>query len=159
MTAVYILVGLLILAGLLGSFLPVIPGTPLIVVGALVYAFFTDFETVGFGKLLLLVGISILAYALDYTAGALGAKKFGGSWSGAVGALLGAIVGIFFGPLGLVLGPIVGAALGELARSRQLGTSVRSAFGTVLGMLLGTVAKLSLAVVMVSLFLWWIWQG
>ncbi len=159
MTAVYILVGLLILAGLLGSFLPVIPGTPLIVVGALVYAFFTDFETVGFGKLLLLVGISILAYALDYTAGALGAKKFGGSWWGAVGALLGAVAGIFFGPLGLVLGPILGAALGELARSRRLGTSIRSAFGTVLGMLLGTVAKLSLAVVMVSLFLWWIWQG
>ena len=159
MAAVYVLVGFLILAGLLGSFLPAIPGTPLIVLGALVYAFFTDFEPVGFGRLLLLVGISVLAYALDYAAGALGAKKFGGSWWGAVGALLGAIVGIFFGPLGLVLGPIVGAALGELARSRRLGTSIRSAFGTVVGMVLGTVAKLSLAVVMVSLFLWWVWQG
>ena len=159
MIAVYILVGVLILAGLLGSFLPVIPGTPLIVLGALVYAFFTDFETVGFGKLLLLAGISVLAYALDYTAGALGAKKLGGSWWGAVGALLGAVAGIFFGPLGLVLGPILGAALGELARSKRLGTSIRSAFGTVLGMLLGTIAKLSLAVVMVSLFLWWIWQS
>ena len=159
MTAVYILVGLLILAGLLGSFLPVIPGTPLIVLGALVYAFFTDFETVGLTELLLLTGISLLAYALDYTAGALGAKKFGGSWWGAAGALLGAIAGVFFGPLGLVFGPIVGALLGELARTRKLGTSLRSAFGTVLGMVLGTIAKLSLAVIMVGFFLWWVWQG
>lgn len=157
MAAIYVLVGVLMLVGLLGSFLPAIPGTPLIFLGALVYAFFTDFEPVGLGELLLLAGLSILAYALDYTAGALGAKRFGGSWWGAAGALLGALVGLFFGPLGLVLGPILGAALGELARSRHLRTSLRSAFGTVVGMVLGTVAKLSLALVMVSLFLWWIW--
>jgi uncharacterized protein YqgC (DUF456 family) len=158
-TAIYILVGFLMLAGLLGSFLPVLPGTPLIVLGALVYAFFTDFGTVGLQELLILGGISILTYVLDYTAGAFGAKKFGGSWWGAVGALVGAVAGFFFGPLGLVLGPIVGAWIGELARSRHLDTSVRSAFGTIVGMLLGTVAKLSLALVMVSLFLWWVWRG
>ena len=158
MTAIFILVGFLMLAGLLGSFLPAVPGTPLIVLGALVYAFFTDFDTVGPKELLILGGISILAYVLDYTAGALGAKKFGGSWWGAVGALLGAVAGFFFGPLGLVLGPIVGALVGELLRSRHLRTSVRSALGTIVGMLLGTVAKLSLALVMISLFLWWVWR-
>ncbi|MGH9462538.1 MAG: DUF456 domain-containing protein [Vicinamibacteria bacterium] len=159
MAAIYILVGFLMLAGLLGSFLPAIPGTPLIVLGALVYAFFTDFDTVGLKELLILGGISMLAFILDYTAGALGVKKFGGSWWGAVGALVGAVTGFFFGPLGLVLGPIVGALIGELLRGRQLRTSVRSAFGTIVGMLLGTVAKLSLALVMIGLFLWWVWRG
>jgi uncharacterized protein YqgC (DUF456 family) len=158
-TAIYILVGFLMLAGLLGSFLPALPGTPLIVLGALVYAFSTDFDAVGLPELLVLGGISILAYVLDYTAGALGAKKFGGSWWGAVGALLGAIAGFFFGPLGLVLGPIVGALIGELVRSRHLRTSIRSAFGTIVGMLLGTVAKLSLAIAMIGLFIWWVWRG
>jgi uncharacterized protein YqgC (DUF456 family) len=158
-TAVYVLVGLLMVAGLLGSFLPAIPGTPLILVGALTYAFFTGFDPVGVPELLILGAISILAYVLDYTAGALGAKKFGGTWWGAAGALLGVIVGFFFGPLGLVLGPIVGALLGELVHSRHLRRSIRSAFGTVVGMLLGTVAKLSLAVVMIGLFLWWVWRG
>jgi uncharacterized protein YqgC (DUF456 family) len=157
--AIYILVGFLMLAGLLGSFLPAIPGTPLIVVGALVYSFSTDFDPVGLPELLILSGIGILAYVLDYTAGALGVKKFGGSWWGAIGALLGAVGGLFLGPLGLVLGPIVGALIGELLRGRHLRTSVQGAFGTIVGMLLGTVAKLSLALVMISLFLWWVWRG
>jgi uncharacterized protein YqgC (DUF456 family) len=117
------------LTGLLGSFLPFIPGTPLIVLGAFIYGFATDFQTIGYGRLLVLVGLSGLAYALDYTAGAMGAKKFGGS-----------------------------RVLGELVRSRKLDDSMKSAFGTMVGMLLGTVAKLSLAVVMVALFLWWIWN-
>ena len=159
MTAVYLLVGVLMLVGLLGSFLPIIPGTPLILLGALVYGVFTDFQTVGYGRLLVLVVISALAYVLDYTAGALGAKKFGGSRWAASGALLGALVGVFFGPLGLILGPITGSVLAELVHSRRLDESLRSAFGTVVGMLLGTVAKLSLAVTMICLFLWWIWQG
>ncbi|MEE9263556.1 MAG: DUF456 domain-containing protein, partial [Vicinamibacteria bacterium] len=133
--------------------------TPLIVSGALLYAFMTDFQTIGVGRLLILVGFSLLAYALDYTAGALGVRRFGGSSWAVVGAVLGAVVGVFFGPIGLVLGPILGSVLGELLRSRKLKDSLRSAFGTGVGMLLGVVAKLSLAVVMVGLVLLWIWNG
>lgn len=81
-----------------------------------------------------------------------------GGWD-VVGAVLGAVVGVFFGAIGLVLGPILGSVLGELLRSRKLKDSLRSAFGTGVGMLLGVVAKLSLAVVMVGLVLWWIWNG
>ena len=68
-------------------------------------------------------------------------------------------MGVFFGPIGLVLGPILGSVLGELLRSRKIKDSLRSAFGTGVGMLLGVVAKLSLALVMVGLVLWWIWNG
>jgi len=157
--AVYVAVGVLLIAGLVGSFLPLLPGTPLIVLGALLYAFMTDFQTIGVGRLLILAGVSLLAYALDYTAGALGVKKFGGSSWAVVGAVLGAVVGVFLGPIGLVLGPILGSVLGELLRRRKLKDSLRSAFGTGVGMLLGVVAKLSLALVMVGLVLWWIWNG
>jgi hypothetical protein len=159
MITVYLAVGVLLIAGLLGSFLPLLPGTPLIVLGALLFAFMTDFQTIGVGRLLILVGFSLLAYALDYTAGALGVRKFGGSGWAVMGALLGAVVGVFFGVIGLVLGPILGSVLGELLRSRKLKDSLRSGFGTGVGMLLGVVAKLSLAVVMVGLVLWWIWNG
>ncbi len=159
MITVYLAVGVLLIAGLLGSFLPLLPGTPLIVLGALLFAFMTDFQTIGVGRLLILVGFSLLAYALDYTAGALGVRRFGGSSWAVVGAVLGAVVGVFFGVIGLVLGPILGSVLGELLRSRKLKDSLRSGFGTGVGMLLGVVAKLSLAVVMVGLVLWWIWNG
>ena len=76
-----------------------------------------------------------------------------------LGAVAGAVVGVFFGLLGIILGPILGAVGLELLVSRELSTSVRSGFGTVVGMLFGMAIKFSLALVMVGLFLWWIWQS
>lgn len=159
MAMVYALVALLLVGGLLGSVLPLVPGTPLILAGAVIYAVATDFHSVGPWHLLILVGIAVVAYSLDYLAGAAGVKKLGGSRWAMLGAILGAFVGVVFGALGLILGPIVGAILMELVVSKQIRTSLRSGVGTVVGMLLGFVAKFSLAVVMVCLFLWWAWSG
>jgi len=156
-TLVYLLVGLLLLLGLAGSVLPFLPGVPLILAGALIYAVATDFSPVGLVKLLILAGLAIVAYAVDYAAAALGAKKLGASTWGIVGALLGAVVGIFFGPAGLVLGPLVGAVAGELLRGREFSQSLQGGLGAVLGTLAGAVVKLGLAVVMVALFLFWVW--
>ena len=75
MTFIYIAVALLLVAGLLGSILPFIPGTPLILAGAIVYAVATDFEPVGPWHIALLVVIAAIAYSLDYLAGALGVQK------------------------------------------------------------------------------------
>jgi uncharacterized protein YqgC (DUF456 family) len=159
MTAAYGLVAILLLVGLLGSILPFLPGTPLILAGAVLYAFVTDFEPIGLGRLVILVGIAAVSYSLDYMAGAFGVKKAGGSRWAMFGAVVGALVGVFFGPLGLILGPILGAVAIELAVSRKLDTSLRSGLGTVLGMIFGLAIKFSLAVIMVGLFLWWVWQG
>ena len=78
MTAAYGLVAILLIAGLLGSILPFLPGTPLILAGTLLYAVVTDFDPIGMGRLLILAGIAALAYGLDYLAGAFGVKKLGG---------------------------------------------------------------------------------
>jgi uncharacterized protein YqgC (DUF456 family) len=130
----------------------------LILCGAFLYAVVTDFDPIGWGRLLILLGVTALAYSLDYLAGAFGVKKLGGSRWAMLGAILGAVAGMFFGLPGIILGPVAGAAACELAASRKLGTSLRSGLGTVLGMVFGVVIKFSLAVVMVGLFLWWIWQ-
>ena len=159
MAMVNVFVALLLMGGLLGSVLPFIPGTPLILAGAIIYAVATDFNPVGPYHLLILVGIAVAAYSLDYLAGAAGVKKLGGSRWAMLGAVLGAIVGVFLGIPGLILGPIVGSVLMELMISREIRTSLRSGFGTVVGMFLGLVAKISLAVVMVCLFSWWVWRG
>jgi hypothetical protein len=159
MIAVSIVVGALFLIGLAGTVVPILPGTPLIFAGALVYAFATDFTPIGAGRLVLLGALAALAYLLHYVAGALGAKKYGGSGWAVAGAVLGAIVGIFFGPIGLVLGPIAGAVGGELMKTGDLPGSLRSGFGTLVGMLAGVVANLALAIVMIALFLWWLWRG
>jgi uncharacterized protein len=159
MLAVEIIVGLFFIVGLAGSVIPFLPGTPLIFAGALVYAFATGFTPVGAGRLAILAALAILAYVLEHVAGALGARRYGGSRWAVMGAILGALVGLFFGPLGLVVGPIVGAVALELSRSGHLERSVRSGFGTLVGMVAGVVANFVLALIMIALFLWWVWRG
>jgi uncharacterized protein YqgC (DUF456 family) len=156
---VHVVVGLLMVAGLVGSVLPFVPGPPLIFAGALVYAFATSFAPIGIGRLAILGALGVLAYVLGHAAGALGARRFGGSWWAVAGALVGAVIGVFFGPLGLLLGPLVGAVGGEFMKSGDLEVSTRSGVGALVGMAVGIAANLGLAVVMVALFLWWAWRG
>lgn len=154
-----VLVAILMIVGVVGSALPIVPGTPLILLGALLYAFATDFQPVDGWRLLVLAGMTALAYALDYLSGALGARKLGGSRWAMIGALLGGLVGVFFGLLGIVLGPIVGAVGAEFVYRKEIRAGLKSGLGAVVGMLLGVVAKLSVAVIMVGLFTFWAFRG
>ena len=157
--ATYVLVTALLIAGLAGSLLPFLPGAPLILGAALVHALATDFNPIGAGRLFVLAGLTAFAYALDYIAGAVGAKKFGGSVWAVVGALVGAVVGLFFGPPGLLIGPVVGAVAGELLKSGEFEHSLKAGFGALVGMAVALLARFALAFTMVGLFLWWLWQG
>jgi uncharacterized protein YqgC (DUF456 family) len=159
LTGIAIVVAVLFLLGLAGSVLPFLPGTPLILAGAVLYAFATDFTPVGPGRLLVLGALTALSFALHYLAGAIGARRSGGSRWAVMGAIVGALVGAFFGPFGLFLGPFLGAAGFELLHRPDVETSVRAGIGTVLGMLVGVLANFSVAVVMVALFVWWVWRA
>jgi uncharacterized protein YqgC (DUF456 family) len=150
-----VLIVVLMILGIAGSVVPFMPGTPLILLGAFVHAWATGFHPIGGWRLLLLAMLTALSYALDYLSGALGARKLGGSRWAMLGALVGGIIGIFFGPFGIVLGPIIGAVGVELIYRKEIVAGLRSGAGTVLGMLLGAVAKLSIAVIMVGLFALW----
>jgi hypothetical protein len=159
MIAVAVVVGLLFLAGLVGSVVPWMPGPLFIVAGALVWAVATDFATIGVGRLLLLAALAVAAFLLDFVVGALGARRYGASRWGVVGAVVGALVGLFFGPLGLIVGCVAGAVGGELLRGADFDRGVRSGLGAVVGMLAGLVADLLVAVAMIGLFLYWVWRG
>jgi len=159
MLAVNLVVGVLMCLGLLGTLLPAVPGAALILAGALLHAVFTEFDPVGPWHLLLLAGLTGLAYLVDYGAGALGAQRFGGSGWAVLGALVGAVVGLFFGIIGLIVGPILGAVAAEWLRSRDAETSVRSGVGTALGLLVGIAVKFGTAVAMIALFLFWVLRG
>jgi hypothetical protein len=159
MDGVLLLVVFLLIVGVVGSVLPFLPGIPLIFVGALLHALANGGEPIGIGRLVVLAMMAAVAYALEYAAGVLGAKRAGGSRWAVVGAVVGGLVGLFFGPIGLILGPIVGAVGGELIWRREIGTSIRAGIGTAIGILAGAVAKLALALSMAGLILWWIWRG
>ena len=159
MTAVEVLVAVLMIVGLVGAALPLVPGTPLILAGAVIYAVATDFTPVGIGRLALLAALAVLSAALAAFGGVIGARGAGGSRRAALGALAGLVVGLFWAPLGLLVGPVAGAILAELSRSRGLAESVHVGVGTFVGLLLGVVAHVAVAAVMVALFVWWVCRG
>jgi uncharacterized protein YqgC (DUF456 family) len=145
---------ILMLGGLFGSILPGLPGAPLILAGAVIYGWYTDFATVTGGVLIVLLVLTLSSYLLESFASALGVKKMGGSGWGMVGALLGMIVGTAIGGLfGLLIGPFVGAFLFELARQKDPQASLKSGVGTLVGFLAGTIGKLIIAVIMIAIFL------
>jgi uncharacterized protein len=151
-TLLLLLGGLLVLVGLAGTILPALPGTPLVFVGLLVAAWAEGFEKVGWITLTLLALLTIMSFVIEIMATSMGAKRVGASWKAMLGAGIGTIVGLFFGIPGLLLGPFVGAVLGEYIALRDWGQAGKVGFGTWLGLLFGTAAKIALSFAMVGIF-------
>jgi len=138
-----ILAGLLVLAGLVGSILPFLPGPPLGWLGLLTIHF-TVYETYSTTFLAVTFGVMVVITLLDYLIPIWGTKKFGGSRAGVWGSTIGLVVGLFFGPVGIIAGPFVGAFLGEFLVNRsEYRVAMRSAAGAFVGFLLGTGLKLA----------------
>ncbi|MEO6800332.1 MAG: DUF456 domain-containing protein [Rhodanobacter sp.] len=150
--ALYMLAGLLMLGGLAGSILPVLPGIPMVFGGIWLAAAVDGYRHLGLWWLLIIGALGALGVIVDFVAGALGAKRVGASSRALWGATIGTIVGMFFGIPGLLFGPFVGALLGELASGTSVLRSAHVGIGTWLGLLFGTLLKLVLSFLMVGLF-------
>ncbi len=144
---------ILIFAGLAGLVLPALPGAPLLFLGLVAAAWAEEFVYVGWTTLTVLGGLALLAYAVDFAAGAFGAKRFGASGRAVTGAALGTLLGLFFGLPGVVFGPFVGAVAGELTINRDLRGAGKAGIGATLGLAFGAAAKIALAFVMLGIFL------
>jgi len=141
---------LLMLAGLAGTVIPLIPG-PILILGGAVLNHFT-LHSVGWPTLLVLAVLMLLAQALDLVSGAVGAKWFGATRWGAIGGIVGAIVGIFFGLIGLFIFPLIGALIGELLGGKGLLPAGKSSWGTFLGTTAGIIGKLAIGLLMIGWF-------
>lgn len=142
----------LVLAGVAGLLLPVLPGAPVLLAGLVMAAWIEDFRYAGFGTIALLTVLCGLIFAVDFVAGSFGARRFGASPRAAAGAAIGALLGIFFGLPGILLGPMAGAVLGELSARRTWTEAGRAGVGATLGLVLGAAAKLGLAMAMIGVF-------
>ena len=141
---------ILLIVGIIGCFLPVLPGPPLSWLGILLL-YFTDNTSVSTSFLLWWLVIALIVTGLDYLIPVWGTKKFGGTKMGVRGSIAGLIVGLFFPPFGIIVGPFLGALVAELIHDAHDTTkALKSAFGSFLGFLLGTGLKLG-----VSLTLTW----
>lgn len=151
-TLLWILCAALIVAGLAGTVLPVLPGTVLVWGGIVLGAWIDDFQRVGTATLVVITVLAALAWVLDYVAGLLGARKAGASRQALLGAAIGTVVGLFMGVVGVLFMPLVGAALGEYLAQKDQTRAVRVGVATWLGIMLGLLAKVVLAFIMVGLF-------
>jgi len=141
-----------LLVGLLGCILPVIPGPPLsyfalLLLQATRFGHFTP-------KFLIITAIIMVLITIsDYILPMWCAKKWGGSKAGAIGAVLGLLIGLFFPPIGIIVGPFLGAVGCELIAGRDTKTSLRSGFGSFIGFLLGTGVKLASSIAFTYFFI------
>lgn len=148
----WVLAGVLMLVGLAGTLLPLLPGIPLMMIGMLIAAWAEDFTRIGWVTLVILGVLMGLSFVVELVAAALGAKRVGASRQAVAGAALGTLVGLFFGLPGLLVGPFVGAVAGELAARQDAGGALRAGVGAWLGFIVGTVAKLAVAFAMLGVF-------
>ncbi|MGV3772476.1 MAG: DUF456 domain-containing protein [Verrucomicrobiales bacterium] len=138
--------------GLVGTVIPGIPGSPIILVAAIGHRMYYGEQSASYTALVLIAILMLLSMALDFFASMFGAKKLGATWKGILGAVIGGIVGLFFSLPGIILGPFVGAFLFEMAGGREAGVSAKAGAGAMLGLLLGAVGKIACCVAMICIF-------
>lgn len=143
---------LIMLVGLIGNVIPGLPGTPLVLVGALGHRLYFGDTSASNLVLFVILMLGVAALVLDFAAGVLGAKKFGATWRGMTGAILGALVGLFFSLPGIILGPFIGAMLFELLGRKELKHAAKAGAGAVVGLFLGVVGKCAVCVIIIVLF-------
>ncbi len=148
----WVLAVLLVAAGVAGTVMPGLPGAVLVLAGLVLAAWLDEFSRVGGGSIAILVVLTLLVYASDFAAGALGAKQSGASPRAAIGAALGALMGLFLGIGGVIVGPFVGAVVGELSLHGNLTKAGRAGVGAWLGFALGAAVKVSLVFMMIAVF-------
>jgi uncharacterized protein YqgC (DUF456 family) len=144
----------LLAVGLIGSVLPAIPGATVILAAAVIHRIMLGPEkSLGWRALAVLVLLTLATYLIDVLSGYFGAKYFGATKWGTFGAIIGAIGGLFFGIIGLFVGPVIGAIAGEFIAGKRMIDAGRAGWGSLLGNIGGMIAKLVIALVMITIFL------
>ena len=153
---------LLVVAGIAGTILPMLPGVPLVFAGLLLAAWHGGFAQVSILTMVIIGVIAAMAWAVDFVASIATAKKFGASQYALWGAGIGAVVGIAGGIVGLIIGPAIGAVIGELITHKNAtkqaiskeattkATTVGIAAG--LGFVLALAVKIVLVLTMLAVF-------
>ncbi|MCG8307856.1 MAG: DUF456 domain-containing protein [Cytophagales bacterium] len=143
---------IILLIGFVGCFVPVLPGPPLAYISLLLLQIGPD--TPYSLRFMIVMALAVAGVTfVDYLIPAIGAKRWGGSRYGIIGALAGVVVGLFiFPPFGFILFPFLGALAGEMLGGSNTDKAFKAAFGTFIGWILGTMLKFSTTVVIAYYF-------
>lgn len=147
-----IFISTIFLIGFLGAFLPVIPASILVWAGIVIHKFWAGDFSISWNFLILATLLTIFAQILDFACTYWGARRFGASWKGILGAFVGLFAGFFIPFPGLILGPVLGAIIGELLGGQTLRSASKAGLGTIVGGFLAFVIKLAIVCFMIAGF-------
>lgn len=150
--------GILMILGLVGSIIPVLPGVPLSWFGLLALHFIPGVP-MNYWFLGITLIVALLIYLLNLFIPAMGTKKYGGSKSGMIGATIGLIAGIIAPiPFGMIIGTFVGAFVGEIVNKSDSKSAIKAAYGSFLGLLASSFMEFMVAFAFLILFIYKAWD-
>ena len=154
MDQLLVILGLILcIVGLIGSFIPIIPG-PITSWFGLLSISFTSYVELNYSFLLISFIIAALVFLIDIIIPILGLKKFGGTKKGMIGATIGLLLGLFIvGPFGILIGPFIGALSAEMLGNLKFGEAIKASVGTLIGFIVGITMKFSISLVYFIFFL------
>ncbi len=153
----------LMFVGLIGAILPLLPGAPLIWVGALLWGWADGFRAFGWPTLLVLACLATLSWVSDLIVTSLTARRAGAGWTGVMAAILGGLAGaLIVGTLIPVAGAIPGTLLGasaamllvEYRARRDWALAWKAAAAYIIGYILSSFFQIGICLVMIAIFLW-----
>ena len=148
-----LIIGLLFcITGLIGSFVPIIPGPITSWLGLLILHF-TSIVKLDYSFLLATFTIAITVFLLDLIIPLIGLKKLGGTKKGIMGASIGLVIGFFMGPIGILIGPFIGTLSGELINNLGFKKAIKASFGTLIGLLAGFIMKFFVSFIFFAIYL------
>ncbi len=143
---------LLVVVGVAGTILPMLPGVPLVFAGLLLAAWAGGFAKVSILTMVIIGIIASMAWAVDIFASVVTAKKVGASKYALWGAVIGALLGIAGGIPGLIIGPAIGAIIGELISHKDMTKATTVGIAAGLGFVLALAIKIVLVLIMFAIF-------
>ena len=143
---------LLIILGIFGSLVPILPGPP-IAFGGLLLVQFSSIHPFSVEFLIIFGVLALLSSVIDNVLPIYATKKFNGSKRGVWGSAIGLVIGLFFfPPFGIIIGPMLGAFVGEILDGKSPNNSVIPAFGSFIGFLSSIFLRFALSIVMAYYF-------
>ncbi|WP_313374158.1 DUF456 domain-containing protein [Chishuiella sp.] len=146
--------GILLILGIVGTILPILPGSLLSFIGLVVYKFSHDCNY-DWMTLFIAFFFVVIGFVFDYFLPIYMTKKTGGTKYGVWGSILGLIIGFFLPPFGIIIGPLIGVFLAELFFTKANSISaLKSALGSFLGFVLTTGYDIILSLIFVAIFVY-----
>lgn len=132
----FVLAVALLVAGVVGSFVPLVPGVALSLAGIYIHWWGTGYVEPGLLFVAVATVVGAVTLALDYLSSVISASASGASLrTAAVAGVVGFALLLVTGPVGMLIGVVVATFALEYVRSGDVERSLRTGIYTSVGML------------------------